>query len=361
MSPVRNAASTASVPSRPLSPARLRFQHLLPWLTAFWVFVQLLSLRLNLLRRFFFDTLHADVQGTDYFSLPRAWLNLQSGHSLYATFDPPAFGPHFTWYLAHPVLAIALGGPLSRLAPMDSYGAFTLLSLATTAFSAWLLARETGDALRRQCLYPLLLGSFPGYLMLWVGNVQAFTVLGLTLLLLGLLRLRRAGAHPDRFLLAGLLLSLFTKPVVLLSLPLLLLLRDTRRPAWRALAIYLPVSLLCEVAPALNPEAIGLHRVVHLATHPAFVRSSMNIYRNGLQLTPDMRDNSIHWFNLLAQSGFRLQHVDVYSLPVTLDSFFGPLHPQTGCTGSRHWCCSAFPSASPASWTLCSDGTPLFC
>ena len=307
------------------SPSRLGnvCTQLLPWLTGLLVFLQLLSLRLPLLDRFFFDTLHADVQGIDYFSLPKAWLNLSARQSLYATFDPPSYGPHFTWYLAHPLLAVLLGWPLSRLDPSDSYGVFTLLSLAAMVVCAWLLGRETPCLLKRRLVWLLLLGAFPTFDMLYVGNVQALTVLGISLLLIGLLRLARSQPHVGQFLLAGLLISLFTKPVVLLILPLLLLSRETRRSAVQALAIYGAISALFEVVPALNPQGIGLRRVLWLATHPAFVRSTMNIYANHLVLTPDMRDNSIHWFNLVAQSGFRLAHVDVFSLPVFLDGLLG--------------------------------------
>ena len=306
---------------------RLRLAQVLPWVTGIWFFAELLSLRLGLLSPFFFDTAHADVQGIDYFSLPKAWLNLQAGHSLYGTFDPPPYGPHFTWYLAHPLLALVLGGPLSRLDPMDSYGVFTVLSLAVMAACAWLLARESDDALVRRGLWLLLLGAFPTYLMLWVGNVQPFTVLGLTLLFLGMLRVLRRGQAAGAYVLAGLLISLFTKPVVLLMLPLLLLLRETRRQAFWALGIYLPVSLLCLVVPAVNPEGVGLSRVVWLVTHPAFVKATMDIYANGMALTPDMRDNSVHWLNLVAQSGFRFHHIDVDSLPAFLDGIFGTRTP----------------------------------
>ncbi len=300
----------------------------LPWITGLWVFVELISLRLGLLNAFFFDTAHADVQGIDFFSLPKAWLNLQAGRSLYGTFDPPSYGPHFTWYLAHPVLAVALGWPLSKLEPMDSYGVFTLLSLALMAVSAWLLARESEDVLVRRVIWLLLLGAFPTYLMLWVGNVQSLTVLGLTMLLVGILRRERWNVDAPWLIRAGLLISLFTKPVVLLMLPLLLLVKETRRSAFDALAVYVPVSLLFLVIPPVNPERISLGRVFWLAWHPGVVRSTMNIYANRLQLTPDMRDNSVHWFNLLAQSGFRLQHVDVYSLPVFLDGLFGVTTPE---------------------------------
>ena len=240
-----------------------------------------------------------------------------------ATFDPPAYGPHFTWYLAHPLLAVVLGWPLSRLAPGDSYGVFTILSLAVMAVCAWLLGREGQDGFTRRLIWLLLLGAFPSFSMLYVGNVQSLTVLGLSLLLIGMLRLVREQRGAESYILAGLLVSLFTKPVVLLTMPLLLLLRETRRTAWRALALYVPVSLLFEVVPLLNPQRISLPRVFWLAVHPAFVRATMDIYTNQLVLTPDMRDNSIHWFNLVAQSGFRLQHIDVFSLPVFLDGLFG--------------------------------------
>ena len=296
----------------------------LPWITGIWIFVELLSLRLGLLSVFFFDCLHADVQGVDYFSLPKAWLNLAAGRSMYGTFDPPSYGPHFTWYLAHPLLAVVLGWPLSRLAPMDSYGVFTLLSLGVMAGCAWLLARETPDALVKRVIWLLLPGAFPTFLMLWVGNVQALTVLGLTLLFAGMLRVARGLWWEARwYVRLGLLVSLFTKPVVLLMFPLLLLMKETRRAAFDALAVYLPVSVLFQVVPMVNPERVSLGRVLWLGVHPGFVRSTMDIYANRLVLTPDMRDNSVHWFNLVAQSGFRLEHADVYSLPVFLDQLLG--------------------------------------
>ena len=303
---------------------RERLVHNLPWMTGFWVLVELLSLRLGLLNVFFFDTLHADVQGIDYFSLPKAYLNLARGRTLYGTFDPPTYGPHFTWYLAHPLLAMVLGWPLSRLAPMDGYGVFTVFSLGIMAACAWLLARETPDALLRRVIWLLLLGAFPTYLMLWVGNVQALTVLGLTLLFVGMLHVSRGLWWEARwYVRLGLLMSLFTKPVVLLVFPLLLMMKETRRAAFDTLAIYLPVSLLFQVVPMVNPERVSLGRVFWLGWHPGYVRSTMNIYANHMVLTPDMRDNSVHWFNLVAQSGLRLEHADVYSLPVFLDQLLG--------------------------------------
>ncbi len=298
----------------------------LPWITGTCVLIQLLSLRLGLLNAFFFDTMHADVQGIDYFSLPKAFLSLAAGRSAYATFDPPAYGPHFTWYLAHPALAVWLGSWLSVFSPMTSYGVYTLLSLGMMAVCAWLLARESNDPLNRRLIWLLIMGAFPTYWMLFVGNVHALLVLALAMLLAGVFRLTY-GNRGEGLVFAGLLLSLLTKPVVLLMLPLLFLLKETRRPAWRAMAVYAVVSIFFEMTPALNPEAIGLKQVAWLAVHPAVVRSTMNIYDNHMQLTAPMRDNSIHWLNLIAQSNMRMIHVDIFSLPVFLDNLTGSRTP----------------------------------
>jgi hypothetical protein len=305
---------------------RGRLTEALPWLTGLGVSVHLLSLRLGLLDRFFYDAMHEDVQAIDYFSLPKAFLNLATGHSPYDTFATPAYGPHFTWYLAHPALAMLLGSWLSRLQPMSSYGLYTIFSLGLMAVCAFVLARQSKDALTRRLIWFLLLTAFPTYWMLFVGNVQALLVLALGVLFAGMF----APADTKRggpMIFAGLLLSLLTKPVVLLMLPLLLLLKSTRRASTAAVSIYALISVLFETIPALNPQGIGIARVAWLATHPACVRNTMNIYTNHLQLTPEMRDNSIHWLNLIAQSGIRLQHVDIFSLPIFLDALFATRTP----------------------------------
>jgi hypothetical protein len=294
----------------------------LPWITGACVLVQLLSLRLGLLNRFFYDAMHADVQGIDYFSLPKAFLNLAVGRSAYATSDPPTYGPHFTWFITHPALAVWLGSWLSFFEPMTSYGIYTLLSLGIMTACAWLIARESNHALTRRLIWLLILGAFPTYWMLFVGNVQALPVLALAMLLTGIFRMTDA-RRGEALVLAGLLLSLFSKPVVLLMLPLLLLLKESRRVAARALAIYAVASILFEIVPVLNPEGIGLSQVAWLAVHPAFVRANMNFYTNHFQLNAWMRDNSVHWFNLIAQSGAQMIHVDIFSLPVFLTVLTG--------------------------------------
>lgn len=300
---------------------------ILPWVTGAFVMLHLLSLRLGLLDRFFYDTMHAtaSVQGIDYYSLPKAFINLAAGQSAYDSFGPPLYSDRLTWYLAHPALAVVFGSWLSRFEPATSYGVFTLLSMAMMSACAWLLARLSDDALVRRTIWLLLLGAFPTYWLYYTGNVQALLVLALTMTFSGLYQLAYHDADRSRaqwMLFAGLVLSLLTKPVVLLMLPLLLALPETRRAALRALGIYGAVSALFEVIPALNPQSIGLSRVLWLAFHPVYVRTHMNIYANNIVVSPEMKDNSIHWLNLIAQSGYRMQHIDIFSLPAFLDGLF---------------------------------------
>jgi hypothetical protein len=240
---------------------------------------------------------------------------------MYDTFNVP-YGPRATWYVVHPLLAPVLGSWLSRFAPMTSYGVYTMLALMMMAGCAWLLARETDDELMQRLIWLLVMTAFPTYSMLFVGNVQATIVLAAGMIFAGLLGMTYRG-RGEGMLLAGLLLSLFTKPVAVILLPALLLVKETRRAVLRALAVYIPVSAMFEVVPALNPEAIGLGRVAWLAVHPGYVRETMNIYTNHMLVSAEMRDNSMHWFNMIAQTGTRFVHIDVFSLPLFLDTLTG--------------------------------------
>src|ERR1700753_2311668 len=198
----------------------------LPWVTGFGVLVELLSLRLGILNGFFYDSMHADVQGIDYFSLPRGFLNFAAGRSMYDTFNVP-YGPRATWYVVHPLLVPVLGRWLSRFEPMTSYGVYTLLAMVMMAACAWLLSRETDDALMKRLIWLLVMTAFPTYSMLYVGNVQAMIVLAAGMILAGLLAMTYRGSG-EGLLLTGLLLSLFTKPVALILLPALLVVKETR-------------------------------------------------------------------------------------------------------------------------------------
>src|ERR1700712_1248230 len=149
-----------------------------------------------------------------------------------------------------------------------------------------------GDPLRKPLVFLLMLGSFPLVVMLGAGNVQAILVLALTLVLVAVDEMRELGAtvRNQRMLLAGLLLSLFSKPAVFLMLPLLLALRETRRTALKALGIYVIVSAAFLVVPGLNPEPMTWAARWNLLLHPAVVQQTMDVYSNGFSITQPMKD-----------------------------------------------------------------------
>ena len=220
------------------------------WGIAFvWLAVQLLSLRTGWLHLFFFDTDVGKVQGIDFFPLPRAFDGLAHDRSAFDTFHS-SYGPYATWFLYHPAIAF-LFAPFLLLSPWVGYGVWTACSAGLMAVSAWLLGRQGADPLRRAWVGLLLLGSFPGFLMFYGGNVQALLVLAVVLVLVAVDRMRTQGTSTvaQRLLLAGLLLSLLTKPLVLVMLPLLLLMPETRRTAVRAIMVYVLVSAVFLLVP----------------------------------------------------------------------------------------------------------------
>lgn len=290
--------------------------------TALWVCVMVGSLRYGWLDRFFFDTSQANVQGIDFFPVERAWLNLVAGRSEFDTFHS-SYGPHATWLIYHPALAVVVGPLLMAFPPWTAYGVWTGIALAMMGVAAWLVMRTGRDPLRRAVVALLMMGSFPALLMLHVGNVQALLVLGVVLVLAAVISIQKQGItrRNQAMLMAGLLVSLLSKPVVLAMLPLLVVLPETRRTALKALGIYAAVSLVFLVVPGLNPQAMTWAQRWELATHPAIVTQTMNVYTNGFVVTAPMKDNSIHWLAMLGLADYRFLHIDVYSLPVLLDGW----------------------------------------
>jgi hypothetical protein len=295
------------------------------WIAAIaWVLLLLLAFRFGLLTPFFYDQTHGRANpGIDFFQIGRAFDNLLNGRSIFDTFSGTPYGPYATWYVYHPALALILGPWLAPFTPWTAYRLWTIVSLALMSVAAWCILRRGSDPLRRPLVFLLMLGSFPLVVMLGAGNVQAILVLALTLVLVAVDEMRELGAtvRNRRTLLAGLLLSLFSKPAVFLMLPLLLCLRETRRTALKSLGIYALVSMLFLVVPGLNPESMTWAARWNLLSHPAVVQQTMDVYSNGFAVTQPMKDNSIHWLEMIAMTDTRLQNVDVYSLPVLLDGW----------------------------------------
>lgn len=300
----------------------------LPFIIIIVVVFMLLSLHFGWLNHFSFDSEYANVQGIDYFAVPKSFLNLVEGHSIFDTWGGVPYGPRATWYLAHPAFSVFVASWFSFFSPWVSYWLFVAFSLAVMGYCGYIIAKTTNDTFNKRIAYFLAVCAFPTYWMLYVGNMQAPLVLALTLIMVGIYELTYTENEADikaanQKLLAGLLISLFSKPIVLLMLPLLLFTKETRRTTLISLAVYAVVSFLFIIVPALNPEGIGWNKLLSVAFDFDFIKENMNIYKNQYKLNEYMKDNSIHWLNLIAQSEYKFMHIDVFSLPVFVDTIVG--------------------------------------
>jgi len=303
------------------------------WFVALYVLGMLLALALDAYEPLFLGLGVRGGQGTDFFCVPKAYLNLWAGHSAFDTWSAPAYGPYATWFVLHPAVALWIGGPLAWLPPWIAYGAFVLLTLGMLALCAALLSHHATPGWSRVLVWGALLASPITYWLLFVGNVHGVLLVAVALLLTGLLELSRPeqpvalGLSARWKVGAGLLLSLLSKPLLVLLVPALLLLRATRRPVLSALAIYGLLSAAFLAVPALNPEPMGWARLWEVSTSPSWVQQHLNIYTNHFQLTAEMRDNAMHWLHMVAQSGFAWDHPQILSLPSLLRGLTGKTYP----------------------------------
>lgn len=307
-----------------------------------WVFVlaftalMLASLVWGFFDAFFFGSDGRPLQGIDFFSTPKAFLNLLDSRSMYDSWGGTPFGPPrtTTWYLMHPAFTVLVGSWLSLFSPWMSYWVFTLVALAVLALSAYVISSLTPDSFEKQMAFVFFLCSFVTYWLLYVGNMHSITVFSLTLVLAGMYELSYGDAGPEegnphavRMVAAGLLLSLLSKPILLLALPALLFNRATRNVSLQCLALYGVVSLVFLLVPFLNPESIGPRKMIGLAMDPCYVRRHLDVYANNFVLNEYMKDNSIHWLNIVAQSGTYRNHIDNFSLSAFVNSGLGRAAP----------------------------------
>lgn len=274
-----------------------------------------------------FSTCRNDLKGIDFFAVPKSFINLTEGRSAFDTWGGEAWGPYATWYLAHPAYSVFVASWFSFFDPWTSYWVFGIFSLILFAASAWLISKDTDIPLLKVSAFFFLLCSMLTFAVLYTGNMHAPIVLSITLILSALYKLAVNGnkntAPANKLLMGGLLLSFFSKPVVVLFMPVLLINRLTRKTAFISLCIYAVVSLLFLVIPAFNPESIGISRTIEIALDPAFIKENLNIYKNNYVLNEYMKDNSIHWLNLIAQSDHYWNHVDIFSLSAFLNTLAG--------------------------------------
>jgi hypothetical protein len=262
-------------------------------------------------------------QGIDYFALPRGFLNLMDGKSIFDTFNGTPYGPRATWYLAHPIFEITIVPFFAFFSPWTSYALFQVFSVGVLGYSAYILAKHVESHVQKAWIFFFMLVAFPVYWLLYVGNMHAPLVLSLTFLFSGILYLEKNEALAIRQIIIGLLISLFTKPLVIIMLPLFFLLKTTRKATFFALLAYGFVSLLCVVIPFINPQAVGLGKIIPLFFQHEYVKATLNVYNNQFQLNETMLDNSIHWLNLIAQSDFYWNFLQIFSLSAFTNSLVG--------------------------------------
>jgi Flp pilus assembly protein TadD len=173
---------------------------------------------------------------------------------------------------------------------------------------ARLLASAFSTPAYRGFAYFALFCSFPTYLMLWNAQVHVLVVLAMALILAGLMRLAKEPRLKNRYgrwIQLGLLISLLSKPVVILMLPVLFLLPETRRKLLLPVAIYAAVSLLFLTADGLNPGGFNGMHWLNLVNTSATTRQ---------------------FLNCLAPTEFDLQQdAGLYSLPIFIARMLG--HP----------------------------------
>ncbi len=226
-----------------------------------WTATMMASLEWRFLDRFVVSTRHGHL-GIDFFQIPRGYNNLLIGNSIFLT-DVGMYGPYASPYLNHPFLAVAIGPWTAPLAPWTAFWVCVVVSLGLLLVGARLLASAFSTPAYRGFAYFALFCSFPTYLMLWNAQVHVLVVLAMALILAGLMRLAKEPRLKNRYgrwIQLGLLISLLSKPVVILMLPVLFLLPETRRKLLLPLAIYAAVSLLFLTADGLNPGGFnGIH------------------------------------------------------------------------------------------------------
>lgn len=281
----------------------------------------LVFLKLKLFNPFFYTGVVGN-QGIDYFALPKGFLNLLENRSIFDTWGGTAFGPYATWYIAHPAFAVMVMPLFSLLPTWASYWIFIIFGMACSVYSAYVFSSFTVLYKHKYIIYFLLLCTFPMYLMLYVGNMHFPVIITLSLLFAYVYSYVFTTTYQSHFfLMAALLISFFSKPVVLLMLPALLCFSHTRRITLYALAVYAAVSFLFIIIPFLNPESVGITNLYSLTIE--HLQAKRTIYTTGFRLTPLMKDNFMHWVNLVSMSDYYLKHIEIFGFATFFNELIG--------------------------------------
>ena len=200
--------------------------------------------------------------GWDFFQMPRGFLNLLAGNSIFFT-EISDYGPYATCYHTHPFVAIAVGPWTAPLPPWVAFYVFVGVSLGLLLLGGRLLASVFPDPTGKAFSYFAMFFGLPVYALLWNGQIHVLVNLAVVLILAGLMRCEQDPSSADRYLRwlqLGLLISLLSKPLVLLMLPVFFAVPEIRRKLLLPIGVYAAVSLLFLLLPRLNPGGYnGIH------------------------------------------------------------------------------------------------------
>jgi hypothetical protein len=270
--------------------------------TCLWTGAVVASLHWRFLDRFCLGT-QSGRMGIDFFAGPRGYDNLFHGNSVFLT-ELNQFGPDCSPFLAHPCAAVAVGSWTFWLGTWAGYYAFVGLSLALLLLGAWLLASALDGPAWKAFAYFVMFCSMPVYLMLWTGQPHVLLVVSVALILAGLMRMEGDDRNSTRYLRwiqAGILISLLSKPAVLLMLPVLLITRETRKWVLLPVAIYAAVSIVFLTVPALNPGGYNATHWINMLV------ASSSPYPTNWVLSPRVEDYT--------------KNPEIYALPMLLYRF----------------------------------------
>ncbi|MBN1603657.1 MAG: hypothetical protein JW915_18745 [Chitinispirillaceae bacterium] len=240
----------------------------------------------------------------------------------------PYINQTYTWYLSHPAYAVFVSSWFSAFKPATAFCIWNFAAILIVFISGLIMSSCVEKPQHKGVILCISTISFPFFLTLYTGNSHSVIVLSFTCILSGMLKLQQANRFNGHLLvLLGLLISLFSKPVVLLMLPMFLIVKETRKLTVFSIVFYVLVSILFIILPILNPESIGLKGILKLIGNFNYVKQHMNVYANNYILTPEMKCNSIHWFNLIAQAEYYFSHIDIFSLAVFINDATGKIYP----------------------------------
>ena len=255
------------------------------------------------------------LPGYDFYSIPSSFKNLVSGEGIFKHKMTVNYqGSNFAY---HPLVAILLGAPLSLLQPSTAIWVYISVSTTLLTIGARRILSAARGLIGPLELPPILICTLPVYLCLWNGQIHILTVLSFAWVLSELYTATETEYPPSLGLfLAGLLTCLFSKPLILLAVPGLLLVPKFRKPLLVSALIYCAVSVAFLFIPALNPDhhffegqlmdGIKLQPSLHGWDSPDF---------------PGIADNWLHWYRIFYflfrdTTGLGIQLPEFMSLPV---------------------------------------------